>query len=161
MNVFTSLLAVGLVAGLHLGNDAPQLGGVRLEMAKARVHAVLKPVADYKSQDENQEVWILRNDPGAQLLIVGYAPDDHVRYVTELPRPQGKPLACKALGDIKKAKVVGSAEDRLYTRSWKEDDDEFSASAREQAGRLTSCSIKKLGIGIENEEEEHAGRKHG
>lgn len=160
MNLVASLLAVGLAAGLHLGSDAPQLSGVRLEMAKARVHTVLNRVADYKSQDENQEIWVLKNDPSIQSLIVGYAPDDHVRYVTELPKTSGVALTCKPLGDIKKAQVAGSAGTYVYTRTWKEHDDEFVAIARAEAGHLTSCSVKKVGVGIENEEEENAGRKH-
>lgn len=160
MNLITSVLAVGLLAGFHIGSDAPQLSGVRLEMAKTRVHSVLKKVADYKSEDENQEVWALKNDPSIQSLIVGYAPDDHVRYVTELPRAEGKALSCEPLGDPAKAKVAGTEGNVLYTRSWKDGKDEFVASARGEPGHFSSCSIKKLGVGIENEEEEHSGKKH-
>jgi len=160
MNLAANILAVGLLAPLHLGSDAPQLSGVRLEMAKARVHTVLNRVADYKSQDENQEVWVLKNDPSIQSLIVGYAPDDHVRYVTTLPKMQGAALTCKPLGDIKKARVAGADGSFVYTRTWKEREDEFVAIARAEAGRFTSCSVKKVGVGIENEEEERAGRKH-
>ena len=128
-------------------------------MAKTRVHTVLSRVADYKSQDENQEVWIFKNDPSIQSLIVGYAPDNHVRYITALAKTQGKFLSCKPLGDIKKVQVAGTAGNYVYTHSWKEHEDEFVASARSEAGYFTSCSVKKVGVGIENEEEEHEGRK--
>lgn len=159
MQLAALFLAAGLLAALHGDSDATQLKGVRLEMAKKQVHTVLSRVADYKSQDENQEVWVLRNDPSVQTLIVGYAPDDHVRYITALANAQGKALACQPLGDIHKAQVVGTAGNRVYTRSWKDHDDELVAIARGEAGHFTSCSVKRVGIGIENEEEEREGRK--
>ena len=91
--------------------------------------------------------------------VVGYAPDNHVRYITALAKTQGKFLSCKPLGDIKKVQVAGTAGNYVYTHSWKEHEDEFVASARSEAGYFTSCSVKKVGVGIENEEEEHEGRK--
>lgn len=160
MHSAASLLTIGLLAGLHLGSDAPQLSGVRLEMAKARVHTVLDRIADYKSEDENQEVWTLKNDPSIQSLIVGYAPDNRVRYLTTLPKTAGKALPCQPLGDIKKAQVAGTAGNYVYTRSWKQDEDEFVASARAEAGHLTRCSVKKVGVGFEDEAAERADRKH-
>lgn len=158
MKPTTLFLSAGLLALLPGHGDAAELKGVRLEMAKKQVHAVLSHVADYKSQDENQEVWMFRNDRSVRTLIVGYAADDRVRYVTELALKQGKALACKPLGDIKNAQVVGAAGNYIYTRSWKEHRDQFAAVARSEAGHLTSCSVKKVGVGIESEEAEHVGR---
>lgn len=154
-----TVLAAGLLAGFHAGKDAPQLQGVRLEMSKARVHALLSRVAVYKSQDENQEVWSMKSDPSTRSLIVGYAPDNHVRYITSLARNSGAPLTCKPLGDVTKAQKSGTAEEYVYTRSWKEHSEAFVATARGTAGHLTMCSVKKLGVGIENEEEEHENRR--
>lgn len=153
MQLAALFLASGLLAALHGDGDAAQLKGVRLEMAKKQVHTVLSRVADYKSQDENQEVWILRNDPSVRTLIVGYAPDEHVRYITALANAQGKPLSCKPLGDIQKARLVGTAGNHVYTHSWKQHEDELLAVARGEAGHFTSCSVKRVGVGIENEEE--------
>ena len=159
MQLTALFLAAGLLASLHGDSDATQLKGVRIEMAKKRVHTVLSRVADYKSQDENQEVWIFRNDPSVQTLIVGYAADNRVRYITVLAKKQGKALACKPLGDIKNAQVAGKAGTYVYTHSWKEHGDKYAVMARSEAGHLTSCSVKKVGVGIESDEAEHAGRK--
>jgi hypothetical protein len=158
MNLTASLMVAGLLAGLHFSSDAPQLNGVHLEMPKARVHRMLNQVADLKSQDENQEVWIFRNDSSIRSLIVGYAPDNQVRYVTELPKARGKALSCKPLGDIKHAQMAGTEENAVYTRSWKEHEDEFVVIARAEAGHLTSCSVKKVGVGIESEDEDGSGK---
>ncbi len=90
---------------------------------------------------------------------MGYASDNRVRYITALAEAQGKALSCKPLGDIGKAKLAGTAGNYVYTHSWKEQEDEFVASARGKAGHFTSCSVKKVSVGIENEKEENEGRK--
>lgn len=158
MNLTVSLMAAGLFVGLHISSAAPQLSGVRLEMSKAHVHTVLNRVADLKFEDENQEVWIFRKGLRIRTLIVGYASDNQVRYITVLPKTQEKGLLCTPLGDIKKAKVAGTEKNTVYTRSWKEHGDEFAAIAHAEDGHLTSCSVKKVGVGIESEEEDGSGK---
>ena len=159
MQLAAIVLAAGLMTGLNADKDAPRLMGVHLEMSKTGVHAALSRTATFKSEDENQEVWLLKSDTSVRSVIVGYAPDNHVRYITAFARAGGKALACAPLGNIRNAKVAGAQGDYVYSRSWKEHGDEFLATARGSVGHLTMCSVKKVGVGIENEEEEHEAHK--
>ena len=158
MQLTAAILTMGLLAGIQCDRDATQLQGVRLEMTKDQVHKVLRQVADYKLQDENQEVWVFRSDPNIRSIIVGFAPDNRVRYVTAIAKPDGRPLPCRPLGNIKNAQVAGTAGNLVFTHSWKEHHEEFVATARGTKERLASCSVKKAGAGIQNEEEEERQR---
>src|SRR5258708_31591019 len=75
-------------------------------MTKDQVHKVVRQVGDYKLQDENQEVWVFRSDPNIRSIIVGFAPDNRVRYITAIAKPDGRPLPCPPLGNIKNAQVA-------------------------------------------------------
>lgn len=135
--------------------DAPALRGIRIEMKKEQVNKVLERVADYKSQDENQEVWRFKNDSAARSIFVGYAPDNRVRYITIMAKENGTPLDCKPLRDVRKAQQTGVAGNYTFTRPWKEHHEEFVAIAKGPSrDKLTSCSVKKVGVGMEDEEEE-------
>jgi hypothetical protein len=158
MQLSAAILTMGMLAGIQGDRDATQLQGVRLEMTKDQVHKVLGQVADYKLQDENQEVWVFRSDPNIRSIIVGFAPDNRVRYITAIAKPDGRPLSCRPLGNIKNAQVAGTAGNLVFTHSWKEHHEEFVATARGTTKRLASCSVKKAGAGIENEEEEERQR---
>src|SRR5260370_16949409 len=92
MQLTGAILTMGLLAGIQGDRDATQLQGVRLEMTKDQVHNVLRQVADYKLQDENQEVWEFRSDPNIRSIIVGFPPDNRLPYITPIPKPTGQPL---------------------------------------------------------------------
>ena len=71
---------------------APQILGLRLGMSYDQAHSRLNDIAQFKSEDEGQQVWTLTHDQRYQYVIIGFDRDRAVRYVTALVRPNGKPV---------------------------------------------------------------------
>ena len=152
MKLAILLLATTSFYGVSGDHDAPRLAGIRLEMSKDQVHRVLNRVAVYKSQDENQEVWSFTHDDSLSSVIVGFAHDNRVRYITTLARADGgSPLKCAPLNNPRDSKITGTPPDTVYTRSWTEHEESFVAIAHGTPDHFTSCSVKKVGSGIEND----------
>lgn len=134
--------------------DAPALRGVRLDMPKQKVHKLLEKTAQFQNLEENQELWTLAGDSSARSIIVGYTPDNKVRYVTVFAKTGHAPLECKPLGSLATAVRTGSPGNYTFTRNWRDQKEEFTALARGSSPeRLTSCSVKKIGAQMEDEEE--------
>jgi hypothetical protein len=134
--------------------NAPALRGVRLDMPKQKVHKLLEKKAQFRNLEENQELWTLAGDSNAHSIIVGYTPDNNVRYVTVFAKTGGLPLECKPLGRLATAVRTGSSGNYTFTRNWRDQKEEFTALGRGSSpDRLTSCSVKKIGAQMEDEEE--------
>jgi hypothetical protein len=134
--------------------DALALRGVRLNMPKQKVHKLLEKTAQFRDLEENQELWTLAGDPSARSIVVGFTPDNKVRYVTVFAKTGGAPLECKPLGSLATAVRTGSQGNYTFTRNWRYQKEDFTALARGSSpDRLTSCSVKKIGAQIDDEEE--------
>jgi hypothetical protein len=142
---------------LVMAKGAPALRGVRLNMPKHKVHRLLEKTAKLRNLEENQELWTLADDAAARSIIVGYTPDDEVRYVTVFAKTkdQRRSLECKPLRNLASAVRTGSPGNYTFIRNWRDGkNEEFTALARGASpDQLTSCSVKKIGAQIEDESE--------
>src|SRR5580700_9794756 len=86
---------------------APQILGLRLGMSYDQAHSRLNDIAQFKSEDEGQQVWTLTHDQRYQYVIIGFDRDREVRYVTALVRPNGKPVTYADVGDLVHATRTG------------------------------------------------------
>jgi hypothetical protein len=134
---------------------APQILGLRLGMSYAQAHSRLTEIAQFKSEDEGQQVWTLTHDQRYQYAIIGFDRDRHVRYVTVLARPDGKPVSYADVGDIANATRSGGPGNLRYT--WKLTDKssrfEYLVIAKgKDPHHLDRYAVKRLGV--ENERED-------
>jgi hypothetical protein len=133
---------------------APEILGIRLGMDYARAHALLAKLGHFKSEDERQEVWVLRRDKRYEYLIVGFDRDHEVRYVTVLARPQGVPVDYNSIGDLTDAERAGTTSNVRYIWRPKKRPDslEYIVIAKGHAlHRLTIYSVKRIAATLEND----------
>jgi hypothetical protein len=134
---------------------APQILGLRLGMSYDQAHVRLNDIAQFKSEDEGQQVWTLTHDQRYQYLIIGFDRDRHVRYVTALARPEGKPVSYAEVGDLAHATRTGGPGNLRYT--WRVRDKEgrleylVIAKGKDQR-HLDRYAIKRLGVASERED---------
>jgi hypothetical protein len=134
---------------------APQILGLRLGMSFDQAHARLNDIAQFKSEDEGQQVWTLTHDQRYQYIIIGFDRDRHVRYVTALARPEGKPVSYAEVGDLAHATRTGGPGNLRYT--WRVRDKggrlEYLVIAKGKDQRhLDRYAIKRLGVQSEPED---------
>ena len=134
---------------------APQILGLRLGMSYDQAHARLNDIAQFKSEDEGQQVWTLTHDQRYQYVIIGFDRDRHVRYVTALARPEGKPVSYAEVGDLAHATRTGGPGNLRYT--WRVRDKggrlEYLVIAKGKNQRhLDRYAIKRLGVESERED---------
>src|ERR1700686_1038882 len=134
---------------------APQILGLRLGMTYSRAHARLNEIAQFKSEDEGQQVWTLSHDKHYQYLIIGFDRERNVRYVTVVARPDGQPVSYADVGNLADATRTGGAGNLRYT--WKANDKkggfEYLAIAKGKDQRyLNRYAVKRLGV--TNDEDE-------
>jgi hypothetical protein len=133
---------------------APEILGIRLGMDYARAHTLLTKLAHFKSEDERQEVWVLRRDKRYEYLIVGFDRDHTVRYVTALARPQGEPVDYSTIGELTDAERAGTTGNVRYIWRPKKHTDslEYIVIAKGQAPhRLTIYSVKRTAATLESD----------
>jgi hypothetical protein len=154
---FLSFLLFNLTA-FAVGKQAPpspQILGLRLGMSYERAHARLNEIGRFKSEDEGQQVWTLRNDKHYQYLIIGFDRERTVRYVTVLARPDGQPVSYADVGNLADATRTGGAGNLHYT--WKANDKKggfaYLAIAKGKDKRyLNRYAVKRLGVANEDDE---------
>jgi hypothetical protein len=134
---------------------APQILGLRLGMSYDQAHSRLNNIAQFRSEDEGQQVWTLTHDQRYQYVIIGFDRDLQVRYVTVLARPEGKPVSYVEIGDLAHATRTGGPGNLRYT--WRASDKrgrfEYIVVAKGKNPRyLDRYAIKRLGV--ENERED-------
>jgi hypothetical protein len=150
-----AFLVLSLTASAVGKQPAPQILGLRLGMSYSQAHARLNEIGQFKSEDEGQQVWTLRNDKHYQYLIIGFDRDRNVRYVTVLARPDGQPVNYADVGNLADATRAGGAGNLRYT--WKANDKkggfEYLAIAKGKDQRyLNRYAVKRLGV--TNDEDE-------
>jgi len=147
------------VAPLAVAKEpTPGILGLRLGMPYAQAHARLKEIGQFKSEDEGQQVWILSHDQRYQYAIVGFDRNHHLRYVTVLARPEGKPVSYSDLGDLASATRSGGPGNLRYT--WKVHDEmggfEYLVIAKGKNHRyLDRYAVKRLGVESGTEDRDH------
>jgi hypothetical protein len=148
-----TLLLTLFVMGLSLlaagAQPSPAILGIRLGMPYEKAHAKLNKIAQFKSEDEGQQVWTLNHDSHFQHAIIGFDRDRKVRYVTVLARTNGQPVNYEDIGNLSEATRSGSPGNLRYT--WKLTDTqegfEYEVTARgSDPHHLTRYSIKRLGV---------------
>ena len=144
-----AFLALSLTASAAGKQPAPQILGLRLGMAYERAHARLNEIGQFKSEDEDQQVWTLRNDKHYQYLIIGFDRERTVRYVTVIARPDGHPVNYADVGNLADATRTGGAGNLRYT--WKANDKkggfDYLAIAKGKDQRyLNRYAVKRLGV---------------
>ena len=148
------LLFFALVPAWASRAPAPEILGIRLGMDYARAHTLLTKLGHFKSEDERQEVWVLRRDKRFEYLIVGFDRDHTIRYVTALARPQGEPVDYSAIGDLTDAECAGTTGNVRYIWRPKKHPDslEYIVIAKGQAPhRLTKYSVKRIAATLESD----------
>ena len=143
------LLILVLTANLLCATRVPppEILGIRLGMSYPQAHAKLTTIAQFKNEDEGQEVWTLRGDPHYQTLIVGFDRERRVRYVTVLASPQGKAVDYSDVADVHGATSSGQPGNLVF--NWKGHDPksriEYLAIAKgRDPHRLSSYSVKRV-----------------
>jgi hypothetical protein len=133
----------------------PEIRGIRLGMPYAQAHAQLAKIGQLKKEEESQEVWTLLGDEHYQSLIVGFDRDRKVRYVTALADPDGTPLPYSDVGDIAAATRGGQPGNLTFTwkgRDAKEKIEYLAIAKGKDAQRLSSYSVKRLGVPAEEKD---------
>jgi len=144
-----AFLALSLTVSAAGKQPAPQILGLRLGMAYERAHARLNEIGQFKSEDEGQQVWTLRNDKHYQYLIIGFDRERTVRYVTVIARPDGHPVSYADVGNLADATRTGGAGNLRYT--WEANDKkggfDYLAIAKGKDQRyLNRYAVKRLGV---------------
>jgi hypothetical protein len=134
---------------------APQILGLRLGMPYDQAHSRLNDIAQFKSEDEGQQVWTLTHDQRYQYVIIGFDRDRQVRYVTALVRPNGKPVTYADVGNLVHATRTGGLGNLRYT--WRVRDKggrlEYLVIAKgKDQLHLDRYAIKRLGVESERED---------
>ena len=150
-----AFLVLNLTASAAGKQPAPQILGLRLGMSYERAHARLNEIGQFKSEDEGQQVWTLRNDKHYQYLIIGFDRDRNVRYVTVLARPDGQQVSYADVGNLDDATRTGGAGNLRYT--WKANDKkgrfEYLAIAKGKDQRyLNRYAVKRLGVANDDDD---------
>jgi hypothetical protein len=150
-----ALLVLSLTTSAVGKQPAPQILGLRLGMSYNQAHARLSEIGQFKSEDEGQQVWTLRNDKHYQYLIIGFDRERTVRYVTALARPDGQPVSYAEVGNLGDATRTGGAGNLRYT--WKANDKkggfEYLAIAKGKDQRyLNRYAVKRLGVANDEDE---------
>jgi hypothetical protein len=152
---FLAFLFLSLSVSAVAKQPAPQILGLRLGMSYTRAHARLTEIAQFKSQDEGQQVWTLSHDKHYQYVIIGFDRDRNVRYVTAIARPDGQRVSYADVGNLADATRSGGEGNLRYT--WKANDKkarfEYLAIAKGIDSRyLNQYAIKRLGVANDDDE---------
>lgn len=132
-----------------------ELAGIHIGQPLDQVRHALSGKASFEKEDEGQQVWRVLTDPAMQYVILGFDRERRVRYITALAAPGGAPLTCAPLGDAPNPVKSGKAGNNEWWREIKQPGMELRVIARGASpDRLSSCSIRKQGAGLEQEEEE-------
>lgn len=150
-----AFLVLSLTASAVGKQPKPHILGLRLGMSFERAHARLNEIGQFKSEDEGQQVWTLRNDKHYQYLIIGFDRERTVRYVTVLARPDGPPVSYAEMGNLADATRTGGAGNLRYT--WKANNKkggfEYLAIAKgKDQLYLNRYAIKRLGVANDEDE---------
>jgi hypothetical protein len=132
--------------------------GIHPEMPKTEVEKRLQEVGKFqRNEEKRQQVWQVRHKSFSH-LIVGFDPDDKLRYVTAVAREDkdAKRVAYDEIGDLKEAHQAGDPSIKNFQYQWtlpaKNDSEIMVIAAGRDAKFLATYSLKSIG-GKESREE--------
>lgn len=97
----------------------PEILGVRLGMTKEEVRSRLEQIAERRKEDregKKQQVWIVRDDPRIDYLMVRFNPQQQLVYMTAVVRRNAR-MRYRDLADLKDAQRATDGSNYAYT--WK------------------------------------------
>lgn len=103
LTVFLSLLTVCILASAAPVRPRPEIMGISLDMSREAARARLKAIGNLEKEErKRQEVWAVK-DARISHLLVGYDPNNRVRYVTAIARTDGQRIRYQDVADLKSA----------------------------------------------------------
>ncbi len=154
------LLLFHVVSAGALAGDKPtrEILGLRLGMNEAEAHARLTEIGQFvRNEVQEQEVWTVR-DPGFSHLLIGFAKDGKLRYVTAVARKdaEARRVPYGSIGDLVRARQAGDPKINLYNYEWslpadKGEPETLVIALGRDAQYLDMYSLKRLGAGAAGE----------
>jgi hypothetical protein len=118
------------------------IAGVSIDMPRDAVRASLAKVAKLEREERRrQEIWTLNDDPHYASLIIGYAPNWKVRFVTAIAKSNGPAVHYADVIDIANATHRAAGETHTYT--WLTGTPAHSVIAIGRGDRIEYLSLKK------------------
>lgn len=152
MFVVCLLLLSATAGGAHapVKRPMPEVLGIRLGMSQRSAHARLKKLGKLEKEARKfQEVWAI-GDRRFSHLIVGFDPEQRVRYVTAIARADGMRMRYDEVGNLKAAEAESGQGNHKFTWEVPARRGQFAYIVVAQ-GRdtqfLDSFSVKKTGVG--------------
>ena len=155
MNRFllASLLSLAWAStGVSAGEEVQrQILGIHFKLAKDDVHKRLNEIGSFvRAERKGQEIWQVR-DPSFSHLIVAFAKDGKLRFVTAVAREdtEAKRVPYGEIGNLDKARQAGDPSIKNFNYEWDLPSQDGSPRLQINArGRdpefLTTYSVKKM-----------------
>lgn len=103
LSVFVLLLTVCVLASAAPVKPRPEIMGISLDMSRDAARARLKAIGNLEKEErKRQEVWAVKDNRISHLLV-GYDPENRVRYVTAIARTDGPRIRYQDIADLKSA----------------------------------------------------------
>ena len=159
VSILFLFLSLGMLGSISAETLARQILGVRLSMSEEEAHTRLREIGSMVREESlSQEVWKVR-DPNYANILIGYAKDGKLRYVTAVARTdkEGERVAYSAIGDLKKAKQAGDSKIKVYNYQWhlpaeKAEPETMVFAIGRDPEHLDTYSLKRLGEGAKAED---------
>ncbi len=107
-------------ADVSAGEVQRQILGIHFKLAKDDVHKRLNEIGSFvRAERKGQEIWQIR-DPSFSHLIVSFAKDGKLRFVTAVARedPEAKRVAYEEVGNLDKARQAGDPSIKNFNYEW-------------------------------------------
>lgn len=107
-------------ADASAGEVQRQILGIHFKLAKEDVHKRLNEIGSFvRAERKGQEIWQIR-DPSFSHLIVAFAKDGKLRFVTAVARedPEAKRVAYEEVGNLDKARQAGDPSVKNFNYEW-------------------------------------------
>jgi hypothetical protein len=140
------LLVISVLVSAAPARPRPEIMGISLDMKRDAALTRLKSIGSLeKEARKRQEVWAVK-DARISHLLVGYDPEDRVRYVTAIARTDGPRIRYQEVADLKSAQRNDTQGNHKFT--WEIEErrggSAFILIARgHDAQYLDSYSVKK------------------
>ena len=142
------LVMLGVVASAAPVRPRPEIMGISLDMSRDAARARLKAIGNLEKEErKRQEVWAVKDDRISHLLV-GYDPENRVRYVTAIARTDGPRIRYQDVADVKSAQQSHTQGNHKFTWEFgaRRGESAFTIIARGHDPQyLDSYSIKKTG----------------
>ena len=109
------LLVLSVVAIAASVRPRPEIMGISLGMSRDAARARLNAIGNLEKEErKRQEVWAVK-DTRISHLLVGYDPDNRVRYLTAIARTDGPRIRYQDVADLKSAQQSHTQGNHKFT----------------------------------------------